>query len=115
MNDSQQVEDATTEALMGEIVDEFLDRVQRGERPEVEEYAARHPELGTVLRQMLPALQLLRSSSVGHVSNVPNGECRADEPEGMLGDFRLLREVGRGGMGVVYEAQQISLNRRVAL
>jgi serine/threonine protein kinase/Flp pilus assembly protein TadD len=105
--------DASAEALMGEIVDEFLDRLGRGERPDVEEYARRHPRLATVLRHMLPALQVVHQSAADQAG--AGGPVAGLEPEGPLGDFRLVREVGRGGMGVVYEAVQISLGRRVAL
>jgi WD40 repeat protein/serine/threonine protein kinase len=109
---SASVPDASLESLVAGVLDEFRERCKRGERPDVEEYAARHPQAAELLRKVLATVGLLDLSL--------SGEARADVlgselPEGTLGDFRLLREVGRGGMGVVYEAEQISLRRRVAL
>jgi serine/threonine protein kinase/Flp pilus assembly protein TadD len=114
MSQALQAPDASAEVLMGEIVDEFLERLGRGERPDVEEYARRYTRLAAILRQMLPALQLMHLSASQHAGAA---ECSTTEiePEGPLGDFRIVRAVGRGGMGVVYEAIQISLGRRVAL
>ena len=63
MSDAPELEDAPAEALMGQVVDDFLSRLQRGERPEIEAYVQRHPQLATVLRQMLPALQLVQLSA----------------------------------------------------
>jgi serine/threonine protein kinase/Tfp pilus assembly protein PilF len=102
--------DSATDELMGQIVDDYVERLGRGESPDIEDYARRHPELASVVRQMLPALALVHASSAG--ARTPQDEL---QPEGPLGDFRLVREVGRGGMGVVYEASQISLGRTVAL
>jgi serine/threonine protein kinase/Flp pilus assembly protein TadD len=101
------------ESLVAQVVDEFRERLKRGERPDVEEYAARHPQAAELIRKVLASWQLIGLTEAG--TRAPTSGA-ADEPVlGILGDFRLLREVGRGGMGVVYEAEQISLGRRVAL
>src|SRR5262245_59449492 len=86
------------ESQLARAVDEFMAEHRRGGRPAVEDFVARHPELAEVLRQVLPALAVLGSSESGD----PN---HAGPDIGELGDFHLIREVGRGGMGIVYEAE----------
>jgi WD40 repeat protein/serine/threonine protein kinase len=113
VNDVAALESLSVEALVGQIADEFTERLNRGEGPEIEEYVRRHPEHATVLRQVLASLQMIRLSTPA--SGAAPTASADGHTNGCLGDFRILREVGRGGMGVVYEAEQISLGRRVAL
>jgi serine/threonine protein kinase/Flp pilus assembly protein TadD len=105
--------DAAVEALLGQIADEFTQRLNRGEHPDIEEYARRYPEMADLLRQILAALSVMGPAAAE--SAVDGAAPPQGSVPGCLGDFRILREVGRGGMGVVYEAEQISLTRRVAL
>jgi tetratricopeptide (TPR) repeat protein len=112
MNESAVVENHSVEALVSQVADEFVARLGRGESPDVEEYARRHPAIAAVLRQVLPALQVLRWPA-GAAASLDGLEPAL--LTGCLGDYRIVREVGRGGMGIVYEAEQISLGRRVAL
>src|SRR5262249_50916300 len=97
-----------------EITDEFLERLGLGERPEIEEYVRRYPQLAPVLQIMLPAIQAIHVSAADRPRSSERSATEI-EPEGTLGDFRIMREIGRGGMGIVYEAVQLSLGRRVAL
>lgn len=102
----------------GRIADEFVAEFRAGRRPSVDDYARRYPEFADDIKEILPALVLMeRAKSVG---GSIDGEsvCAHDSSPLLgkeLGDYRIIREVGRGGMGIVYEAEQVSLGRRVAL
>jgi serine/threonine protein kinase len=102
---------------LANLVEELTAKLQAGERIDAEALARDHPEHAEQLARLLPALELLADLSRSGDARLPPAGAGADEPSagGVLGDFRILREVGRGGMGVVYEAEQLSLRRRVAL
>ena len=99
--------------LLTQLADEFAARYRAGERPSLQEYIDRHPGLADEIRDLFPAMV--------EIEQVREDNIEAPAPEAatptlqQLGDFRIIREVGKGGMGVVYEAEQVSLARHVAL
>ena len=100
-----------------QALEEYLTAAEAGTAPPRAEFLARYPELAEDLDACLAALRFIGRAAEGPRSVVA-GVAEVEPPEqspGQLGDFRLIREVGRGGMGVVYEAEQVSLGRRVAL
>jgi serine/threonine protein kinase/WD40 repeat protein/tetratricopeptide (TPR) repeat protein len=99
----------------GQIADEFVEAFRQGKRPSVEEFARRYPEQADEIREMLPALVLMEKAKSADDSSGQQRQATTAVPLRQLGDYQILREVGRGGMGVVYEAQQLSLGRHVAI
>jgi serine/threonine protein kinase/WD40 repeat protein len=100
------------------LAEEFLQRRRNGEAPALSEYIERYPALAEEIRAVFPTLLLMEQADPGTSDLARTPGVNGARPDGMpqqLGDFRILREIGRGGMGVVYEAEQVSLGRRVAL
>jgi serine/threonine protein kinase/tetratricopeptide (TPR) repeat protein len=90
------------------LAEDFLARKRRGEKPSIAEYVARYPDLAAEIDELFPVLLQMEDVRLGNTDPPPS-------PIDRLGDYRILRQVGRGGMGIVYEAEQESLARRVAL
>lgn len=99
------------------LAEEFAARCRKGEAPSIFEYTSSYPQYAEQIEQLFPTVAMMEQL------RLDEDDCREsanrksgafDAPE-QLGDFRILREIGRGGMGIVYEAEQRSLGRRVAL
>ena len=114
--------DGSQETTLADLIERATDSIQRGEDVDVEELAQCNPRFAAQIRELLPAIKIIEG--IGHGAHEPRkrsqegtflGAGNAVPDDGTLGDFRLQKEIGRGGMGVVYEAHQISLNRIVAL
>jgi serine/threonine protein kinase/Tfp pilus assembly protein PilF len=101
------------------LAEEFLERHRKGERPPLQEYIDRHPELAAEIKEVFPAMAMMENIALADESLEAGKGAAGPRPvESLLeqvGDYRIIREVGRGGMGVVYEAEQVSLGRHVAL
>lgn len=115
------VNDPLDDPRVCEIVAAYQDELQAGRRPDRDEYLGRYPELAAAISECLDGLQFLHAGLSNHSGSSlsPKTDFASDPllkaSLHVLGDFQIIGEIARGGMGVVYEAVQLSLNRRVAL
>jgi serine/threonine protein kinase len=103
-----------------QLTEELIERMREGLPVDRDGYLARYPDYAQQLGELIDTLLLVADLASSDLHSESTLDSIAENPTGnpglgTLGDFRLLREIGRGGMGVVYEADQLSLGRLVAL
>jgi hypothetical protein len=101
-----------------EIVERLAEKLQASQQFDLDLFLTQYPDYADQLRRLLPTVQAMadfgRSALPDSISGAALPD-RSGHETGTLGDFRIIREIGRGGMGIVYEAVQVSIGRRVAL
>ncbi len=110
MNDATERSDEKPSPVMLALR-EYQAALDAGKKLDRKAFISRFPDISDELNECLDGLDYLMAAAPGLSAPGTNPA----KPDSVLGDFRLVREIGRGGMGVVYEAVQISLDRRVAL
>jgi serine/threonine protein kinase len=120
-NHLDQIEETLTEVAaprreLADVLEQYLANLERGVPTDREALMAAHPNLADELRPYLDSIDKLHAATQDlRVTRSLDANAGPAATGKRIGDFRIVREVGRGGMGVVYEAHQESLNRRVAL
>jgi eukaryotic-like serine/threonine-protein kinase len=108
----------SVDPILVELADEYSRRTMAGETVDVDGLISAHPGLADAFKKLLPLMQgLAEFLPVDGGSNGPTAEADAHTAAAgkVFGEFQIVREIGRGGMGVVYEARQFNIGRRVAL
>ncbi|GAA4450336.1 protein kinase domain-containing protein [Novipirellula rosea] len=107
-----------------ELLDQYACSLEAGDEASAERLLQQHPELSEHLHGHLESLRLLcrppqqtpeTPDRIDFAKQLPEIGPTGNGPQSQLGDYRIEREIGRGGMGVVYAATQLSLRRSVAL
>ena len=113
----------STDRRLVEALHEYMRDLENGRKPDLEAMQARHPEIANSLVACMEGIDIVNAASRALVFANPAAAlqtvrmncCPHPAPPGRWAIFIIVRQIGRGGMGIVYEAQQLSLDRRVAL